>query len=124
HLGRACAAKGLGVRTSAKMAVWAMESRDAAVSSIEILALLGLTVAGGAVYVAMTKKEERGASYRADILERARALGVDGRPLFRIFAEDRGAAEYEESKAHKKTVILLNWIAEAPIKEVEERYDV
>ncbi len=124
HLGRACAAKGLGVRTSARMAVWAAEARDAAVSSIEILTLLGLTVAGGDVYVAMTRQEERRAGYRADILKRARALGVDGRPLFRGFTDDRWAAEYEESKAHKKTAILLDWIAEAPIKEIEERYDV
>jgi helicase len=124
HLGRACAAKGLGVRTSAKMAVWAAESRDAAVSPIEIVTLLGLTVAGSGVYVAMTRQEERRASYRADILERARTMGVDGRPIFRGFAEDRWAAEYEESKAHKKTAILLDWIGEAPIKEIEERYDV
>ena len=58
HLGRACAAKGLGVRTSAKMAVWATESRDAAVSDIEIVTLLGTTVAGGAVYVALTRQED------------------------------------------------------------------
>ena len=49
---------------------------------------------------------------------------MDGRPVFRGFAEDRWAAEYEESKAHKKTAILLDWIAEAPTKEIEERYSV
>jgi helicase len=124
HLGRACAAKGLGVRTSAKMALWATESRDAAISDIEIVTLLGLTVAGGAIYVALTRQEDRRAGYRADVLARARALGVDGRPVFRGFAEDRWAAEYEESKAHKKTAILLDWIAETPTKEIEQRYDV
>src|SRR4029077_12631321 len=103
---------------------WAAESRDAAVSDIEIVTLLGLTAAGGDIYVALTRKEERRVAYRADILARARALGVDGRPLFRGFTDDRWAAEYEESKAHKKTAILLDWIAETPIKEIEERYDV
>ena len=124
HLGRACAAMGLGVRTSAKMAVWAAASRDSAVSEIEIITLLGTTVAGGAVHVALTRQEERRTGYRAEILARARALGVDGRPVFRGFAEDRWAAEYEESRAHKKTAILLDWIAEAPTKEIEERYEV
>ena len=124
HLGRACAAKGLGVRTSAKMAVWAAESRDAAVSDIEIITLLGTTVAGGAVYVALTRQEERRTGYRAEILARARTSGVDGRPVFRGFTEDRWAAEYEESRAHKKTAILLDWIAETPTKEIEGRYEV
>ncbi|HLK13265.1 MAG TPA: DEAD/DEAH box helicase [Fimbriimonadaceae bacterium] len=124
HLGRACAAKGLGVRTSAKMAVWAAESRDAAVADLEIVSLLGTTVAGAGVYVALTRQEERRTSYRAEILARARALGVEGRPVFRGFAEDRWAAEYEESKGHKKTAILLDWIAEAPTKEIEQRYEV
>jgi replicative superfamily II helicase len=124
HLGRACAGKGLGVRTSAKMALWASESRDAAISDIEIITLLGHTVAGGDVYVALSRPEERRAGYRAEVLARARALGVDGRPIFRSFAEDRWAAEYEESKAHKKTTILLEWIAETPTKEVEQRHQV
>lgn len=57
HLGRACAAKGLGVRTSAKMAVWAAESRDAAVA--EIVSLLGTTVAGAGMYVAHTARDPR-----------------------------------------------------------------
>lgn len=124
HLGRACAAKGLGVRTSAKMALWASESRDSAISDIEVITLLGLTVAGGGVYVALPRPEERRAGYRAEVLARARALGVDGRPIFRTFADDRWAAEYEESKAHKKTSILLEWIAETPTKEIEQRYEV
>lgn len=124
HLGRACAAKGLGVRTSAKMALWAAESRDAAVSDLEIATLLGTTVAGAAIYVALTRQEERRANYRAEVLARARTLGVDGRPIFKGFTEDRWAAEYEESKAHKKTAILLDWIAETPTKEIEERFEV
>jgi helicase len=122
--GRACAARGLGVRTSAKMALWASESRDAAISDIEVITLLGSTVAGGAIYVALTRPEERRAGYRAEVLSRARSLGVEGRPIFRSFAEDRWAAEYEESKAHKKTSILLEWISETPTKEIEQRYDV
>jgi hypothetical protein len=106
------------------MAVWAGESRDAAVSDIEIVTLLGTTVAGAGIYVALTRPEERRTSYRAEVLARARTVGVDGRPIFRGFAEDRWAAEYEESKAHKKTAILLDWIAETPTKEIEQRYEV
>jgi helicase len=124
HLGRACAAKGLGVRTSAKMALWASESRDSAISDIEVITLLGLTLAGGSIYVALPRPEERRVGYRAEVLARARALGVDGRPIFRTFADDRWAAEYEESKTHKKTSILLEWIAETPTKEIEQRYEV
>jgi helicase len=124
HLGRACAAKGLGVRTSAKMALWAAEARDAAVSDLEIVTLIGLTVAGGNIYVALPRQEDRRTNYRAEILARARSLGVDGRPLFKALADDRWAAEYEESKAHKKTALLLDWMAEVPIKQIEQRYEV
>jgi helicase len=124
HLGRACAARGIGVRTGARMARWAADSKDAPPSTLEILTLAGATVAGDAVYVSLNRKEDRRKNYRADILTKARAGGVDARPIFRQFAEDRWAAEFEESKAHKKTAILLDWIDELPTKEIEERYDV
>jgi helicase len=124
NLGRTCAAKGLGVRTSAKLARWAADSRDAEITDLEVVTVLGLTAAGEAIYVAMPQKEAWRTNYRAQILERARSLKVDDRTLFRGFAEDQWAAEYDESKAHKKTSILLDWIAEVPIREIEERYDV
>jgi helicase len=123
-LGLAVAGRGIGVATAVALAEWAIEARRATVGELEVLTLLGLTPAGSQIYVTLGRQEDRQRDYRDEIVERARAAGVDGRPLFQKFVEDRWAAEYDEARACKKAGILADWINEEPTKEIEERFQV
>lgn len=123
-LGRACATKGIDVRTGVALSFWAKDARAAALSEIEVLTAVSLTPAGDDVYVNMSNRERYRADYRAQILQRAASSGVDDRPIFRQFAEDEWAAEYETAKSLKKALLLADWIEEVRTKDLERRYHV
>jgi len=124
-VGRACAAKGIGARTGIALARWAREAAgEPPPSELEVLAVTSFTEAGEGVYVGLGKDERYRADYRGQLLARAAAAGVAGRPIFAGLGAERNAAEYEAAKAMKKVLLLADWIAELPTGELEARYRV
>ena len=123
-VGRVCAAKGVGVATGAVLAGWAVAAKTAAVEDLEVLAIVGRTPAGTDVYVGLTKEERYRADYRGTLLARVAAAGASGRPVFSEIADDLASLEYEATKAHKKILLLADWIAEGKTKDLEATYHV
>jgi len=123
-VGRACAAKGIGAKTGIALAQWAREAKATALSELELLTVASFTEAADDVYVGLTKEERYRASYRSQLLARAEAQGVAARSIFAGIAAEPNAAEYEAVKAMKKTLLLMDWIEEMPVKELEGRYSV
>ena len=123
-VGRACATKGIGAKTGIVLARWAREAARMTLSDLEVLAVASFTDAGDGVYVNLAKDERYRADYRAQLLARAAATSVAARPIFAGLAAETNAAEYETAKAIKKALLLVDWIAEAPMKELETRYHV
>src|SRR5262249_13612694 len=66
-LGRACASKGLGVDAGIALATWAREARSAALTDLEVLAVVSLSPAGRDVYVHMTNHERHQFDYRGEL---------------------------------------------------------
>jgi hypothetical protein len=123
-VGRACAAKGIGAKTGIVLAQWAREATTTALSELELLTVASFTETADDVYVGLTKEERYRANYRSLLLARAEAQGVAARPIFAGIASEPNAAEYEAVKAMKKTLLLVDWIDEMPVKELESRYSV
>jgi helicase len=123
-VGRACATKGIGAKTGIALAQWARASSAVTLSELEVLAVASFTDAGDGVYVNLGKDERYRADYRAQLLARAAAAGIAARPVFADLAAQVNAAEYEAAKAIKKTLLLADWIAETPTKDLETRYHV
>ena len=123
-VGRACATKGIGAKTGIVLARWAREAVAVTLSELEILTVASFTDSGDGVYVNLAKDERYRADYRAQLLARAAAAGLAARPIFADLAAQMNAAEYEAAKAIKKTLLLGDWIAELPTKELETRYHV
>jgi helicase len=124
ELGRACATKGIGVDTAIALAEWARQARSAALSEIEVLTALSFSPAGSEVYVSMGKHERPRSDYRAELQRRAVDAGVADRPVFRRFAESQTSLEYEDAKALKKAIFLVDWIDEVKTKDIEKCYRV
>ena len=123
-VGRACATKGIGAKSGIVLARWARQAAAVTLSELEVLAVASFTDAGDGVYVNLAKEERYRADYRAQSLARAAASGVAARPVFADLAAQVNAAEYEAAKAIKKTLLLADWIAELPMKDLETRYHV
>lgn len=123
-LGRACASKGLGVDTGIALAEWAREARSAALTDLEVLAVVSLSPAGRDVYVNMTNNERFQFDYRGELLRRAYEAGASDRPVFARLAEDQSSVEYEPAKALKKATFLADWIEERRTKDIERQYHV
>jgi hypothetical protein len=121
-VGRVCASKGIGVATGAVLARWAKETIDAAVDDLEVLMVVGQTPAGHDVYVALPRDERWAADYRGKALARAAAAGTSARPVFTDIATDLRSLEYETTKAIKKALLMVDWIAEMPTQEIEGGY--
>jgi len=123
-VGRACATKGIGAKTGIVLARWARGAAAVTLSELEVLTVASFTDGGDGVYVNLAKDERYRADYRAQLLARAAVAGVAARPVFADLAAQVNAAEYEAAKAIKKTLLLGDWIAELPTKELETSYHV
>ncbi|HVZ70942.1 MAG TPA: DEAD/DEAH box helicase [Polyangia bacterium] len=123
-VGRACAAKGIGAKTGIALASWARDAAALMPSELEILTVASFTDAGNGVYVTVSKEERYKADYRGQLLTRAVKAGVANRPIFGGLAAQTNAAEFEAVKAIKKTLLLIDWIAETTTKDLEAQYHV
>jgi len=123
-LGKLAAAKGIGVSTAIKMAVFARATADmaATVHAFEILWCLAGTEGGEDVYLNMSTDEYRSGRYRK-LFEAY--LGVLPRMTRdRIAAQLNGdLAVYEGVQRAKKTLLLYEWIGGASTRSVEGRFE-
>jgi helicase len=121
-VGRACAAKGIGVATGAALANWVKEANAATVDDLEALLTVSASPAGGDIYVNLPRDQRWAADYRGQLLARAAAAGASSRPIFADVAANLQSLEYDFTKAIKKALLMADWIAEVPTQDLEGRY--
>lgn len=112
-LGRALAGRGLGCETGAELAAWVRDRR--APTDLELLLALGATPDAGEFHLPLSKREHRDHRYEALLRER--------RPDHPFLGGER-AMEYGQTLAVKKAAILLDWIDERPVREIEQAYEI
>jgi replicative superfamily II helicase len=122
-VGKVAAARSVGAETASAFARWAKDAHGAPPAPIEVLMLLGQTVAGGGVYVRYSYREDREVDYKGELLGRVDRAGLTDRPVFEAYASSSMALEDEDAKAVKKALMLQDWIEEIPTREIERRYE-
>jgi helicase len=121
--GKVAAARSLGAETAAMFARWADTAPTGTPSPLEVLTLLGQTVAGGGVYVRYTHREDREVDYKGEFIGRVDQGGLRERPVFNSYVSTRKALEDDQAKAVKKALMMQDWIDELPTREIERRYE-
>lgn len=122
--GWAVAAKGISVATAKELAAWVRESETRMWSPLDLVLAATLTPDGRALQIALTTQEYEQAGYP----ERLRALAKDDDinadvPLNRL-RECAVMPFFEEVRAIKTALFLMEWIDERPIYDIEETYHV
>ncbi len=121
--GRAVAQKGIGVETARLLRTWAEASRYREWCVADVVYAAASTPEGRATQVLLTTREYDEAGYVAELRERTRHAGMDrDLPLGRLCAA-RLQPFFEEVRATKVTLFLLDWLDQIPIYAVEERYN-
>lgn len=120
--GHAAAAKGVAIATARDLAHWVRESETRIWSELDLMLAAALTPDGRALQVALTSREYERSDYPGALkrLTLGEDLSADV-PLNRL----RRCAQipfFEEVRAIKIALFLLEWIDERPVYEMEERY--
>jgi len=122
-LGLAVASKGISLATAREIHAWIAASSSRSWCEADVLLALASTPDGRQAQVMLTTREYDEADYSAKL----KALTWDEPsdadvPLNRIRAS-RLQPFFEEVRAIKVTLFLMDWLAEAPVCTIEERYN-
>jgi hypothetical protein len=115
-VGKVAAGRSMGAKTAITFAQWAKEPHAGPPAPLEVLTLLGLTVAGAGVYVRLTWKEDRDSSYKGDLLARIDSAGLQQRAVFAPFTSTRMAMEAEVKD------IVTRSVSGHATEKMQERY--
>lgn len=122
-IGKVAASRSIGAETAAVFARWAQAGHAAPPAPIEILTLLGQSMAGGEVYIRYSYREDREVDYKGELLGRVNNAGLAERPVFGPYTKSSMALEDDEAKTVKKALMLQDWIDELPTRDLEQRYE-
>jgi helicase len=122
-IGKVAASRSIGAETAAVFAKWAQAGHAAPPAPIEILTLLGQSMAGGEVYIRYSYREDREVDYKGELLGRLNHAGLGERPVFGPYTKSSMALEDDEAKTVKKALMLQDWIDEMPTRDLEQRYE-
>ncbi len=122
--GHAVAAKGVTLATGLELAAWIRESETRHWSAADLIAAMALTPDARGPYLALTAREYEHADYpgRLKRLTLDEDLAADV-PLNRL-RNCELTPFFEEVRAIKATLVMLDWLEEAGIYDVEEKFRV
>jgi helicase len=120
--GRVIAAKGITIATAQELAAWLGESETRLWSDLDPMIAAALTPDGRLLQVMLTAREYEQADYPGLLKERTahEDLTTDV-PLNRLRNCDL-MPFFEEVRAIKASLILLDWIDHAPVYDLEEQF--
>lgn len=122
-LGLAVASKGISLTTAREIHAWIAASSSRPWCEADVLLALASTPDGRQAQVMLTTREYDEADYPAKLKALTWAEPTDGDvPLNRIRAS-RLQPFFEEVRAIKVTLFLLDWLGQAPTCTIEERFN-
>ncbi|MBX7257550.1 MAG: DEAD/DEAH box helicase [Candidatus Hydrogenedentes bacterium] len=120
--GQAVAAKGITIATALELAHWVRESETRVWSELDLILAAAMTPDGRMVQISLTSREYERADYPG-VLKRLTLdedLSADV-PMNRL-RNCSLTPFFEEVRAIKIALFLMDWIDELPIYEIEDRY--
>jgi len=123
ELGRVCASQCLHPKTAYAFSRWAQTAKDRFTTEFEMLVIAARSRDAEDIYVTMSTDENRRAGYREKILSRARSREIAHWTVFQAVAKEAHCI-YEVNKRYKLALMMDDWIAELPIKKIEQGYKV
>jgi len=122
-VGHAVAGTGVGIETAVALQRWAGASRERPWCDADVLFAAASTPDGRMTQVLLTAREYDEAGYVAELRDRTRHEQREGDlPLAQLCAA-RLQPFFEEVRATKVTLFLLDWLDQVPIYTIEERYN-
>ena len=122
ELGHLVAKSCILAETGATLSEWASENRGSKLSPLETLLLVAQTKDAQSVHVPLARSEWQDDRYLHGLRDSATLEGVLERPLVAKLLEPAKRPSFEQTRAIKRALILLDWINEVPLGEIEEKF--
>jgi len=120
--GQAVAAKGLTIATAQELEAWIRESESRNWSDLDLLLAAALTTDGRLLQVSLTSREYEHAGYHGQLKRIAQDEPLQADVPLNRLRNCTLTPFFEEVRAIKGALFLLEWIDHAPLYELEERY--
>lgn len=117
-LGRAVAAKGIGLATAGDLERWIADAELREWPELELILASAATADAELFNVTLTAQEYEHAGYFAQLRQIAFELNMTDR----CGSAEAGAPVFEEVRRAKVALMLTQWIDETPLNEIEERF--
>ena len=122
ELGRLVSRSCILVRTGVMLSEWAREKRAMAPTPLETLLLVAQTKDSLCVYMPLARSEWQDDRYLSALREAASGAGALERPIVTDLIDTGQRPSFEQTRAIKRALILLDWINETPLGDIEQRY--
>ncbi len=122
ELGRLVSRSCVLVRTGVMLSKWARKNRGQMPTPLEILLLLAQTRDSRCVHVPLAHSEWQDDRYLNALKNAASTAGLLERPIVADLIDPSQRPSFEQTRAFKRALILLDWINEAPLGDIEKRY--
>ncbi|GMW01740.1 MAG: hypothetical protein AMXMBFR84_28770 [Candidatus Hydrogenedentota bacterium] len=122
--GHAVASKGISIDTARELAYWVRESETREWLPIDLILAAAMTADGKLIQMALAAQEYDQSDYVNRLKRRARETQDEADVPLNRLRHATVKPFYEEVRAVKAALILDEWIREADLYELEERYHV
>ncbi len=122
ELGRIVSRSCICARTGVMLSQWARDNRAMAPTPLETLLLVAQTRDSFSVYLPLARSEWQDDRYLKALYDAAGAAGLLERPILARLIDPTKRPSFEQTRAIKRALILLDWINEAPLGDIEQHH--
>jgi helicase len=121
-MGAACTSKGIRMVTSRELERWIVASQSREWCEADLLFAAALAPDAAMMQVSLTAREYELANYPAQLKQCTEADESDADVPLEVFRRRSEVPVFEECRAIKAVLFLLDWIDGVPMYDIEERY--
>ena len=121
-LGAIVARAGISAEAGTVFARWATESRGRVPTELDLLLLIAQSADAGSVYLPLAVSEWQQDKYLNSLKMTASTHSCLDGPIVARFLDQERRPSFEETRAIKRALLMLDWIHEEPLAEIESKY--
>lgn len=121
-VGRAAARSCIQAKTGLRFSSWARDNRESGATALSILLLLDSAADASCVHVPLSRSEWQDNRYLSALWAAAEEAGELGHPVVKSLLDCTRRPSFEQMRATKRSLIMLDWIEEMPLSAIEEKY--